>query len=34
MQNPQAIKPGTYMPNLQLSANDVRALVAYMETLK
>lgn len=34
MRNPQAVKPGTYMPNLQLSDNDVRALVAYMETLK
>jgi cytochrome c oxidase subunit 2 len=34
MKNPQAVKPGTYMPNLQLSDNDVRALVAYMETLK
>ncbi len=32
--DPQALKPGSFMPNLQLSASDVRALVAYMETLK
>ena len=32
--NPQAIKPGTYMPDTQLSDADVRALAAYLETLK
>jgi cytochrome c oxidase subunit II len=32
--NPQAIKPGSRMPDLGLSAADVSALVAYLETLR
>jgi cytochrome c oxidase subunit 2 len=32
--NPQAIKPGSYMPNLHLSRVQVNALVAYLETLQ
>jgi cytochrome c oxidase subunit 2 len=32
--NPQTIKPGVRMPDLQLSAIQVQQLVAYMETLK
>jgi cytochrome c oxidase subunit 2 len=32
--NPQAIKPGVRMPDLQLTSQQVRELVAYMETLK
>ena len=32
--DPQDIKPGSYMPDLQLSEEEVRDLVAYMETLK
>jgi cytochrome c oxidase subunit II len=32
--DPQAIKPGSHMPNLHLSGTEVRALVAYMETLR
>lgn len=32
--DPQAVKPGTYMPDLQLSDEQVRQLVAYLETLK
>ena len=31
--NPAAIKPGSHMPNLQLAPEDVRRLVAYLETL-
>lgn len=34
LKNPQAWKPGSYMPNLQLSDTQVRALVAYLETLR
>jgi cytochrome c oxidase subunit 2 len=32
--DPQAIKPGSNMPNLHLSSADVSALAAYMESLK
>lgn len=32
--NPDSIKPGSHMPNLQLSEAEVNALVAYLETLK
>lgn len=32
--NPQAIKSGSYMPNLHLSRDQVNALVAYLETLQ
>lgn len=32
--NPQAIKPGSHMPNLKLSDADANALTAYLETLK
>jgi cytochrome c oxidase subunit 2 len=31
--NPQGIKPGTRMPNLGLSQTQLRAIVAYLETL-
>lgn len=32
--NPQAVKPGIYMPNMNLSKSEVDALVAYLESLK
>lgn len=34
LHNPQAVKPGALMPNLNLSDSDVAALVAYLESLK
>jgi len=34
LQNPPAIKPGTLMPNLNLSAEQIRDLVSYLLTLK
>jgi cytochrome c oxidase subunit 2 len=34
LQNPQAVKPGNDMPNLNLSDQDIAALVAYLESLK
>ena len=34
VKNPQAVKPGNKMPNLGLSDDDVRALVAYLRTLR
>lgn len=34
IRNPQQIKPGSHMPNLHLTDDEVNALVAYMETLK
>jgi len=34
LRNPQAVKPGNDMPNLNLSDQDVDALVAYLESLK
>jgi len=32
--NPPAMKPGSYMPNLHLSSDDIDSLIAYLETLK
>jgi cytochrome c oxidase subunit 2 len=32
--NPQAVKPGVMMPNLQLTDQEVRDLTAYLESLK
>jgi cytochrome c oxidase subunit II len=34
IQNPNAIKPGSLMPAMQLSGPDLDALVAYLETLR
>jgi cytochrome c oxidase subunit 2 len=34
LRDPQAVKPGIYMPNLRLTNDEVNALVAYMESLK
>jgi cytochrome c oxidase subunit 2 len=34
LQNPQAVKPGTLMPNLGLSASEVSSLSAYLQHLK
>jgi cytochrome c oxidase subunit II len=34
LKDPPAEKPGSLMPNLHLSDNDVNALVAYLESLK
>ena len=34
LENPQAVKPGAQMPNLQLSDEQIRALVAYLRTLE
>ncbi len=34
LKDPQAVKPGSQMPNLQLSDADVDALVAYLRTLE
>jgi cytochrome c oxidase subunit 2 len=34
LRDPGSIKPGSHMPNFQLSDADVDALVAYLETLK
>jgi cytochrome c oxidase subunit 2 len=34
LQNPPAVKPGTLMPNLNLSAEQIRDLVSYLLTLK
>jgi len=34
LHDPDEFKPGSHMPNLQLSKNDLNALVAYLETLK
>ena len=32
--NPAEIKPGTFMPNLELTESEKNALIAYLETLK
>jgi cytochrome c oxidase subunit 2 len=32
--NPQAVKPGVHMPNLNLTQQQISALVAYLEALK
>jgi cytochrome c oxidase subunit II len=34
IQNPNAIKPGSLMPAMQLSDSDLDAIVSYMETLR
>jgi cytochrome c oxidase subunit II len=34
IQNPDAIKPGSLMPAMKLSDEDLDALVAYMQTLR
>jgi cytochrome c oxidase subunit 2 len=34
LRNPQAVKPGNLMPNLNLSDADVNALAAYLESLR
>jgi len=34
LRNPQRVKPGNKMPELQLSSSDIAALVAYLEELK
>jgi cytochrome c oxidase subunit 2 len=34
IQNPNAIKPSSLMPAMQLSAADLDAVVSYMETLR
>jgi cytochrome c oxidase subunit 2 len=34
IQKPDAIKPGSLMPAMQLSDGDIEALVRYLETLK
>ncbi len=34
IQNPNAIKPGSLMPAMQLSDADLDAVVSYMETLR
>ena len=34
LQNPDAIKPGSLMPAMKLSAADLDALTAYLETLR
>ncbi|MDQ3396998.1 MAG: cytochrome c oxidase subunit II [Deinococcota bacterium] len=33
LRDPQAVKPDNHMPNLQLSEDDIRALVAYLRSL-
>ena len=32
--NPAEVKPGTFMPNLELTESEINALIAYLETLK
>lgn len=34
LENPQAIKPGIYMPNFRLTTEEIAALVAYLEGLR
>lgn len=31
LRDPSAVRPGTYMPNLQLSDSEIAALIAYLE---
>ena len=31
LKDPQAVKPGSHMPDLQLTDDQIRALVAYLE---
>ena len=34
LENPQAVKPGIHMPNFRLTADEIAALVAYLEGLR
>lgn len=34
LRNPQAVKPGALMPNLNLSEQDIEALAAYLQSLR
>ncbi|MDQ6908876.1 MAG: c-type cytochrome, partial [Chloroflexota bacterium] len=34
LKDPQAVKPGNHMPNLQLTDDQIRTLVAYLEAQK
>jgi cytochrome c oxidase subunit 2 len=34
VRNPQVLKPGSYMPDMQLTDKEVDAVVAYLQTLK
>jgi cytochrome c oxidase subunit II len=34
LRNPDALKPGVHMPNLQLTPPEIKALTAFLETLK
>ena len=34
LENPQAVKPGIFMPNFRLTDDEIAALVAYLETLE
>ncbi len=34
LKNPQAIKPGCHMPNMQLTDDELKSLVAYLEELR
>ena len=34
VEDPQSLKPGNHMPTIGLEPNDLRAVVAYLETLK
>ena len=32
--DPQILKPGSYMPDMQLNEKEINAVVAYLETLR
>jgi cytochrome c oxidase subunit II len=34
LKNPQEIKPGCHMPNMQLTDDEVKSLTAYLEGLQ
>jgi cytochrome c oxidase subunit 2 len=34
LQNPPGVKPGSKMPNLNLSSDEIQKLIAYLQTLK
>jgi cytochrome c oxidase subunit II len=34
LKNPQAVKPGSLMPNLGLRESDMTALIAYLQSLQ
>ena len=34
LRNPPEMKPGSIMPNLELTDDEIRALVAYLQTLE